>query len=79
MTSELDIRQVTTKVVTALQQPLDLDGSETRVTFSMGAAVYPIDGNEVETLFSHADRAMFFAKAQGRNQVCFFQDMESKG
>lgn len=79
MTSELDIRQVTTKVVTALQQPLDLDGSETRVTFSMGAAVYPIDGNEVETLFSHADRAMFFAKAQGRNQVCFFMDMESQG
>jgi diguanylate cyclase (GGDEF)-like protein/PAS domain S-box-containing protein len=79
MGSEQDIRQVTNKVVMALQQPLDLDGSETRVTFSMGAAVFPGDGNEVETLFSHADRAMFFAKAQGRNQVCFFQDMESKG
>jgi diguanylate cyclase (GGDEF)-like protein/PAS domain S-box-containing protein len=79
MDSETDIRQVADKVVRALQQPLDLDGSETRVTFSMGAAVFPSDGNEGETLFSHADRAMFFAKAQGRNQVCFFQDMESKG
>jgi diguanylate cyclase (GGDEF)-like protein/PAS domain S-box-containing protein len=79
MVSEKDIRQVAEKVILALQQPLDLDGSETRVTFSMGAAIFPSDGGEVDTLFSHADRAMFFAKAQGRNQVCFFQDMESKG
>jgi cystathionine gamma-lyase len=50
-----------------LQQPLDLDGSDIRVTFSMGAAIYPIDGDDMETLFSHADRAMFYAKAQGRN------------
>ncbi len=79
MDSENAIRQVADKVVLALQPPLELDGGETRVTFSMGAAVFPSDGSEVETLFSHADRAMFYAKEQGRNQVCFFQDMESKG
>ncbi|OYY95249.1 MAG: hypothetical protein B7Y41_01700 [Hydrogenophilales bacterium 28-61-23] len=79
MGSEHAIRQVADKVILALQQPLDLDGGETRVTFSMGAAVFPSDGGEVETLYSHADRAMFFAKSQGRNQVCFFQDMESQG
>jgi diguanylate cyclase (GGDEF)-like protein/PAS domain S-box-containing protein len=79
MADEDGIRQVTEKVVTALQQPLELDGNDTRVTFSMGAAIYPVDGDDMETLFSHADRAMFYAKAQGRNQVCFFQDMASKG
>ncbi len=79
MDSDQDIRQVAGKMVSALQQPLELDGGETRVTFSMGAAVFPGDGDEVETLLSHADRAMFHAKAQGRNQVCFFQDMESTG
>ena len=79
MEDEAGIRQVTDKVVAALQQPLNLDGNEIRVTFSMGAAVYPIDGDNMEILFSHADRAMFYAKAQGRNQVCFFQDMTSKG
>jgi diguanylate cyclase (GGDEF)-like protein len=78
MESEAGIRQVTEKVVAALQQPLALDGSDIRVTFSMGAAIYPLDGDDMETLFSHADRAMFYAKAQGRNQVCFFQDMTSK-
>jgi diguanylate cyclase (GGDEF)-like protein len=79
MEDEAGIRQVAEKVIFALQQPLELDGSDIRVTFSMGAAIYPIDGDDMETLFSHADRAMFYAKAQGRNQVCFFQDMTSKG
>lgn len=79
MEDEAGIRQVAEKVIFALQQPLELDGSDIRVTFSMGAAIYPIDGGDMETLFSHADRAMFYAKAQGRNQVCFFQDMTSKG
>jgi len=79
MEDEAGIRQVAEKVISALQQPLELDGSDIRVTFSMGAAIYPIDGDNMETLFSHADRAMFYAKAQGRNQVCFFQDMTSKG
>ncbi|MCD6708003.1 MAG: EAL domain-containing protein [Thiobacillus sp.] len=79
MESEAGVRQVTEKVISALQHPLELDGSDIRVTFSMGAAIYPIDGDDMETLFSQADRAMFYAKAQGRNQVCFFQDMTSKG
>ena len=79
MASEPDIRLVADKVIEALQEPLNLDGSVTRVTFSMGAAVFPGDGDDAETLFSHADRAMFYAKAQGRNQVCFFKDMERQG
>ncbi len=79
MEDENSIRQVAEKVASSLQQPLELDGNEIRVTFSMGAAVYPDDGHDMETLFSHADRAMFYAKAQGRNQACFFQDMTSKG
>lgn len=79
MQSMRAIRSVTDKIIESLQSPLMLDGNETRVTFSMGAAVYPHDGMEIELLFSQADRAMFFAKSQGRNQVCFFRDMERSG
>lgn len=70
------IRNVTDKIIQSLQLPLILDGNEIRVTFSMGAAIFPNDGVDIERLFSQADRAMFFAKSQGRNQVCYFQDME---
>jgi predicted signal transduction protein with EAL and GGDEF domain len=78
MQSVQSIRNVTDKIIQSLQHPLILDDNEIRVTFSMGAVVFPSDGLEVEVLFSQADRAMFFAKSQGRNQICFFQDMEGR-
>ena len=79
MQSEYSIRETIKKVWEVMQSPLLVEGAELSVTFSMGAAIYPDDGEEVETLFAEADRAMFYAKSQGRNQVCFFRDMASKG
>jgi diguanylate cyclase (GGDEF)-like protein len=76
---EASARDVAEKIGRAMQQPLDLDGTEVRATFSMGVALYPHDQEDMETLFSNADRAMFYAKAQGRNQSVFFRDMSSKG
>jgi len=73
------VRGVTRKIADMMQAPLKVDGTDIRVTFSMGAAVYPDDGEDMGQLFSQADRAMFYAKAQGRNQVCFFSDMADKG
>ncbi len=79
MDAEQDIRDVALKVSEEVQTPLQIEDTELVVTFSMGVALYPDDGEDTETLFSQADRAMFFAKAQGRNQTCFFRDMTSKG
>lgn len=79
MDSEQAIRDVALKVSEEVQTPLQIEDTELVVTFSMGVALYPDDGEDIETLFSQADRAMFFAKAQGRNQTCFFRDMTTKG
>lgn len=79
MDSELDIRDIARKVSEEVQTPLQIEDTELVMTFSMGIALYPDDGEDTETLFSQADRAMFFAKAQGRNQTCFFHDMTTKG
>lgn len=79
MDSEQDIRDVVTKIGEEMLAPLQLEDTELVVTFSMGVALYPNDAEDIETLFSEADRAMFFAKAQGRNQTCFFCDMTTKG
>ena len=45
----------------------ELDGSSLRVTLSVGISLYPQDGRDAATLLDHADRAMYQAKAQGRN------------
>lgn len=79
MDSEQDIRDVALKVSEEVQTPMQIEETEMVVTFSMGVALYPDDAEDTETLFSQADRAMFFAKAQGRNQTCFFRDMTTKG
>jgi diguanylate cyclase (GGDEF)-like protein len=40
-----------------------------KVSLSMGVATYPADGGCEADLLRHADRAMYLAKAKGKNQV----------
>lgn len=43
-----------------------------KVSISLGIAAYPIDSNGLETLVEKADRALYAAKAAGRNRtVCW--------
>lgn len=40
------------------------------ITISIGAASFPEDGQDKETLISKADRALYEAKRTGKNKVC---------
>lgn len=71
----LDMKQITDKLMQSMKQSVDLAEHELIISFSMGVAVYPKDASDIQELFAKADRAMFHAKNQGRNQVCFFADM----
>jgi two-component system cell cycle response regulator len=48
---------------------------EVRTSLSLGVAAFPDDGREKEALISHADLALYYAKAEGRNQVKAFADL----
>ena len=74
-----DARQVAHKLLHIMRQSHDLAGQPINATFSMGISLYPDDGDSVETLLAHADRAMFYAKAQGRNNFQLFAEMSAKG
>jgi GGDEF domain-containing protein len=39
--------------------------------------MFPGDGIDQETMLSAADTAMYAAKKNGRNQFCFFSDVDS--
>lgn len=75
------VRQVAQKMVEAMRQTVTLEGLSISATFSMGIAVYPDDEGEgdIDSLLAQADRAMFYAKSQGRNNFQLFADMSSKG
>lgn len=48
---------------------ISIDNQEIRSTISLGAAIYPLHGSDVDEVFINADRAMYQAKQRGRNQV----------
>jgi len=64
---------VARKIALALAEPVLLDGMQVTVTGSIGLALYPEHGHNVEELLRHADTAMYAAKAAGRNQYRFFE------
>ncbi|WP_373500623.1 putative bifunctional diguanylate cyclase/phosphodiesterase [Desulfococcus sp.] len=73
-----DAGLVAQRVLDALARPVMLAGHEIIVTGSIGIAVYPEDGQDVETLLKNADMAMYFAKREGRDGFrCFTESMNS--
>ena len=52
--------------------PVKVRRREVFVTASMGVALYPADGEEVDTLLMHADTAMYRAKSTAHNQMRFY-------
>jgi diguanylate cyclase (GGDEF)-like protein/PAS domain S-box-containing protein len=64
--------QVAQKVLAVAQVPFHVDGHELTVTPSIGVALYPRDGPDLEALSRAADAAMYRAKEDGRNAWRFY-------
>jgi len=61
------------KVLSAVSPGMILAGHEGHTTASIGIAVFPSDGADVETLTKNADMAMYLAKEHGKNDFRFFE------
>lgn len=54
----------------ALAEPAPLNGCRLRLDASIGVAVYPEHGSDVESLMRNADAAMYRAKQSGGGRAC---------
>ena len=55
------------EIVETLQGAYSLQAREVEVSASVGVALYPLDGNDLDTLQKHAEIALAHAKSGGRN------------
>jgi diguanylate cyclase (GGDEF)-like protein len=67
-----DVERIASNLLSVLGQPLQLSGHECHTTASIGIAMYPADGSDVQTLTKNADMAMYLAKEDGKNGFRLF-------
>lgn len=65
-------RAVVEKITDAMRNVFVLGEHQFHVSASIGVALFPEHADDSETLLSHADIAMYRAKAMGRRTACFF-------
>ena len=65
LTHQQDAAKLARRILSSLAHPIRVAGQEIFVNASIGIAIYPDDGEDIETLLMHADTAMYKAKEQG--------------
>lgn len=67
------VEEITQKIVDQLNRPYSFTGFEHRITVSVGITLFSdSDHSGIDQLLQRADLAMYQAKSNGRNLVCFF-------
>jgi diguanylate cyclase (GGDEF)-like protein len=62
------------RLLEALAEPFVVGGNELFATASIGIAISPDDGEDIDTLLKHADVALAHAKQRGGNTYQFYSD-----
>ncbi|TRW95410.1 bifunctional diguanylate cyclase/phosphodiesterase [Candidatus Methylobacter oryzae] len=71
--------QVAQKLLDAIAEPYLIELYDLSLTASIGIALYPEDGEDLEALSKSADAAMYRAKQEGRQCYRFFtQEMQAR-
>jgi diguanylate cyclase (GGDEF)-like protein len=68
-----EAEQIARRAVEALQAPIPIAGLDIHTSASIGIALFPDDGKNVEALIANADAAMYCAKQRGRNNIQHYE------
>lgn len=68
------IRTLSKNIIDHVSLPIKNDNLDIKVAISIGASMYPKDGQTVKDLVKKADMAMYKAKSLGKNQYAIFEE-----
>ncbi len=74
VSSQKLVEQIAERLLNAVSEPQELAGRKVVAHCSIGIAVYPDNGDSVETLMVNADNAMYQAKATQHGTAIFFTE-----
>ena len=70
--NDSDFVKLVENIMAVFQEPIQIDSKSLSVTTSAGIAIFPTDTQIASELIDHSDRAMYQAKALGRNKYSFY-------
>jgi diguanylate cyclase (GGDEF)-like protein/PAS domain S-box-containing protein len=71
LSSAEDAPKIAAGLLSIFATPVTLGESEIQLSISIGAALFPDDGTDRQTLLRRSDEALYEAKRQGRNRAVF--------
>jgi diguanylate cyclase (GGDEF)-like protein len=74
----LFVERVCNKILSILSKPMKISDIEFNLGVSIGVAVYPDNGEDIDRLISNADSAMYHAKENGKNNFEFYSEEMNK-
>jgi len=72
MSDARDIGAFCERLLAAFAQPIEVDGQPLHVSVSLGAALYPMDGEATSALLQNTESALYRAKEEGRACYKFY-------
>ncbi len=66
------VEKLAMQMMDEITRSMRIDGNRLEVASSMGIAILPDDGEDIDTLLQCADLALYHSKVNGRKQVNFF-------
>ncbi|MDR5170994.1 EAL domain-containing protein [Methylobacillus flagellatus] len=67
-----NVEAVANRFIRALSQPIVMNERNFYIGVSIGASIYPYDGDDAAHLLRDADAAMYYAKSRGKNNFQMF-------
>ncbi len=73
------VRQIGRRLMDICRTPLEIEEELIHISYSVGFAIYPDDGLTTDILMGQADRALGYAKSQGRFNFQLSGDVPRRG